>query len=86
MKIRADVAELLRAGHSDQGIAYRLGCHVNTVGNARRALRIPEPLELTRLYAEAHPTGAVFGHRPWTPQEQAQHCAELLAALADDAA
>jgi len=40
-KIRADVAELLRAGYGDTTIARRLGVTVSTVKKARSALRLP---------------------------------------------
>lgn len=82
MKIRADIADLIRAGHTDRSIAYRIGCHSSTVAKARQALQLPERNALNRLYAEAHPTGIVLKRRPWTPEEQAAHRAELLAALA----
>lgn len=81
MKVRSDMAELIRAGHTDRSIAYRLHCHSSTVARARRALRMPYSNALTRLYAEAHPTGEAFKRRPWSPEEQAQHRADLLAAL-----
>ncbi|RPE40223.1 Homeodomain-like domain-containing protein [Streptomyces sp. Ag109_O5-1] len=41
MKIRADVAQMLRAGHSDRQIARQLGVHRDQVIRARRLLGIP---------------------------------------------
>ena len=57
MKIRADVAALIREGHTNDSIARRVGCHRDTVANARRALRFPPADKLGRLYAEAVPSG-----------------------------
>ncbi|WP_405391100.1 helix-turn-helix domain-containing protein [Streptomyces sp. NBC_01102] len=42
MKIRADIAKLLHAGHSDHEIARRLHVCERTAGEARRALRLPK--------------------------------------------
>ncbi|MFE0329037.1 hypothetical protein ACFW08_20090 [Streptomyces sp. NPDC058960] len=42
MKVRADVAELLRAGHSDRAIARQLHVDAKTVAAARAALGIPK--------------------------------------------
>ena len=42
MKIRADVAELLRAGLSDDAVAKRLHCCRKTVAATRAALRLPK--------------------------------------------
>lgn len=42
MKIRVDVAELLREGLSDVDIARRLGIRPGEVRDARRALRLPD--------------------------------------------
>ncbi|MFD1274903.1 helix-turn-helix domain-containing protein [Streptomyces kaempferi] len=57
MKVRADIATLIREGHTNTSIAARLHCHESTVAEARRALRYPPADRLTRLYAEAVPTG-----------------------------
>lgn len=59
MKIRADIAALIREGHTDTSIAHRLGCGRSTVNDARRALRLPAADRLGRLYAEELPTGQV---------------------------
>ncbi|MGW0993487.1 hypothetical protein [Streptomyces sp. NPDC002520] len=42
MKVRADVAELLQDGLSNAEISRRLGIHPGKVGEARRALRLPD--------------------------------------------
>jgi hypothetical protein len=59
VKVRADIAALIREGHSDTSIALRLGCGRTTVWEARKALRLPPADALGRLYAEAVPTGPV---------------------------
>lgn len=92
MKIRADIAALLREGHTVDSIAVRVGCHPSTVANARRVLRMPERERMGRLYAEAIPTGRVGEYRPpngWmplSPAQQADNRARLLAALREPAA
>lgn len=42
MKVRADVAELLRAGHSDAAIARQLHVDKKTAAKAREALDLPK--------------------------------------------
>jgi hypothetical protein len=90
MKIRADIADLIREGHTNASIARRLGCHYDTVARARRGLRLPPADTLGRLYAEAVPTGRVREYRPdrmpTSPAQQAANRARLLAALRDPAA
>ncbi|MEU0847684.1 helix-turn-helix domain-containing protein [Streptomyces flaveolus] len=92
MRVRADIAALLREGHTNASIAHRLGCHATTVAAARRALRLPPADQLGRLYLEAVPTGRVKDYRPpagWMPLSPAQQRANrerLLAALREDAA
>lgn len=90
MKIRADIAELIRAGHTDTSIARRLHCGRSTVNNARRHLGYPPAHALHRLYAEAVPTGRVHDYRPermpTSPAQQAANRERLMAALRDDAA
>ncbi|MEH0542956.1 helix-turn-helix domain-containing protein [Streptomyces sp. B21-105] len=85
MKIRADIAALIRAGHTNASIAHRLGCDPSTVAEARRALRYPPAGALERLYAEAVPTGRVHAYRPermpTSPDQAAANRARLLAAL-----
>lgn len=87
MKIRADIAALIHAGHPNGYIAAQLGCHRTTVARARRALTQPpaDQLErLERLYAEAVPTGRVRpapGRQPTSAAQQAANRAALLAAL-----
>ncbi|MFC8862691.1 hypothetical protein [[Kitasatospora] papulosa] len=53
MKIRADIAKLLYAGHSDHEIARRLHVCERTAGEARRALHLPQ-----------HPSGAKPANSP----------------------
>lgn len=90
MKIRADIAALVRAGHSDASIARRLNCSRVTVNRVRRALRLPAAATLGRFYAEAVPTGQVRDYRPArmpiSPQQQAANRARLLDALRTPAA
>lgn len=92
MKARADIAALLREGHTNASIAHRLGCDRSTVANARRALRLPPADQLSRLYLEAVPTGRVKDYRPTdgrmptSPAQQAANRERLLAALRDAAA
>lgn len=91
MKVRADIAALLREGHSNTYIAKVLGCHRTTVYRARQALLMsptgPVPA-MQRLYAEALPTGRVADYRPERmPTSKAQAAANrarLLAALRED--
>lgn len=91
MKVRADIAALIRAGHTNSSIAHRLGCDRSTVANARRALRMPPADQLGRLYREAVPTGRVKDYRPdsrmpTSPAQQAANRERLLAALRAPAA
>ncbi|WP_331756307.1 helix-turn-helix domain-containing protein (plasmid) [Streptomyces sp. NBC_01590] len=92
MKVRADIAGLIREGHTNASIAYRLGCDRATVAYARQALRLPPADHLSRLYAEAVPTGQVrdyqppTGRMPLSPAQQAANRATLLAALRGEAA
>lgn len=88
MKIRADIAALIREGHTNTSIAHRLGCHPDTVARARRALRMPPADKLGRLYAEAVPTGRVKpppGRLPLSPAQQRANREQLLAALREAA-
>lgn len=82
MSIRPDIAALIAAGHSDTAIANRLGIHRGTANAARHALRRDPKAQLA---LEAIPTGVALKRRPWSPEEQARHRAELLAALTDAA-
>lgn len=73
MKIRADVAELLRAGMSDIAIARRLGVSAPcTVAPARRALGLPKhrpgPSEAPSVdvFVDDHCEPADGGHLRWT--------------------
>lgn len=89
MKIRADIATLLREGHTNASIAHRLGCNPATVSRAREALRLPPADKLGRLYAEAVPTGRVrtpTGRLPLSEAQQRANRERLLAALRDEAA
>jgi hypothetical protein len=85
MKVRADMAELIRAGHSDTRIAHELGCHRATVHRARQVLQLPPSHRLGRLYAEALPTGQVRAYQPHrlpiSPSQAAANRAALAAAL-----
>lgn len=89
MKVRADIAALIRQGHTNASIAHRLGCAPSTVARAREALRLPPADRLGRLYAEAVPTGRVrppTGRLPLSPDQQRANRERLLAALRDQAA
>ncbi|MFG3660275.1 helix-turn-helix domain-containing protein [Streptomyces sp. NPDC047706] len=90
MKVRADIAALIRAGHTNASIAHRLHCDRSTVARARRALDLPPADQLGRLYAEAVPTGRALkpptGRLPLSPAQQAANRERLLAALRADAA
>lgn len=92
MKVRSDIAALIRAGHTNASIAARLPCATETVARARRALRLPPADLLGRLYAEAVPTGQVrnykppAGRMPMSPARQAANREQLLAALRGEAA
>jgi hypothetical protein len=88
MKVRADIAALIREGHTNASIALRLRCDPTTVARARQALRLPPADTLGRLYAEAVPTGRVAaptGRLPLSPGQQAANRAALLAALREAA-
>jgi hypothetical protein len=78
MSVRPEIAALIAAGHTDTAIAARLGIHRGTANAARHALR-RDPDAQRAL--EAIPTGHALKRREWTPDEQARHRAELLAAL-----
>ncbi|MFE7233963.1 helix-turn-helix domain-containing protein [Streptomyces sp. NPDC057596] len=92
MKVRADVAALIREGHTNASIAHRLHCDRRTVARAREALRLPPADRLGRLYAEAVPTGRVKDYQPagglmpLSPAQQRANRERLLAALRKDAA
>jgi hypothetical protein len=81
--VRPDIAALIAAGHTDTGIAARLDIDRTTANKARHELR--RRSQQTAV-PEATPTGRALKRRDWTPEEQARHRAELLAALADTAA
>ncbi|WP_406325848.1 helix-turn-helix domain-containing protein [Streptomyces sp. NBC_01617] len=89
MKVRADIAGLIREGHTNASIAHRLGCDPATVARARQALRLPPADQLGRLYAEALPTGRVLSDKPTrvqtSPAQAAANRRALLAALAEAA-
>ncbi|EFL29432.1 hypothetical protein SSOG_09146 [Streptomyces himastatinicus ATCC 53653] len=89
MKVRADIANLIREGHTDEHIAHRLGCHRNTVSRVRHALRLPPSDPIKRLLAEELPIGRVRDYRPermpTSPAQAAENRARLLAALRGDA-
>lgn len=84
MKIRADIAGLIRAGHTDQRIARQLGCARSTVNRVRRALRLPPGDALERLYAEEAPAPVAEykpGRTPISEHRAAANRAELAAAI-----
>ncbi|MEU6552063.1 helix-turn-helix domain-containing protein [Streptomyces sp. NPDC046915] len=91
MKVRADIAALIREGHTNTSIAHRLRCDPRTVARAREALRYPPADRLGRLYAEAVPTGRVRdwkpadGRMPLSPAQQQANRERLLAALREAA-
>lgn len=89
MKVRADIAALIREGHTNASIAHRLGCAASTVARARQALRLPPADKLGRLYLEAVPTGRVRqpdGRLPLSADQQRANRELLLAALRGEAA
>lgn len=89
MRIRADIAALIRQGHTNASIAHRLGCNPATVSRARQALRLPPADQLARLYLEAVPTGRVkapAGALPLSSAQQLANRERLLAALRGEAA
>lgn len=90
MKVRADIAALIRAGHTNASIAHRLNCARSTVARARHALELPPADKLGRLYAEAVPTGralkAPAGRLPLSSAQQAANRERLAAALRGEAA
>lgn len=85
MKVRADIAALIRQGHTNASIAHRLGCDPATVARARQVLRLPPADRLGRLYAEALPTGRVLSNKParvqTSPAQAAANRQALLEAL-----
>lgn len=86
MNVRADIAALIREGHTNASIARRLHCCRTTVAETRRALNLPPADLLGRLYAEAVPTGRVKDYRPdglmpTSPAQQLANRERLLAAL-----
>lgn len=89
MRIRADIAALIREGHTNASIAHRLGCAPGTVGRVRTALRLPPADKLSRVYAETWPTERVLGDKPTrvptSPAQAAANRRALLAALAEAA-
>jgi hypothetical protein len=97
MKIRSDVAELLRQGFNNTEIAEQTGLHKRTIAQARHRLGIPnakrrrKPTSLERLYLEAVPTGRVkdwkppAGRMPLSPDQQRANRERLLAALREAA-
>jgi IS30 family transposase len=86
VKIRADIAALVREGHTNTSIAHRLGCSRGTVNRVRQALRLPHADTLGRIYAEELPTGRVTEYKPArqpiSPHRAEANRAQLLAALA----
>lgn len=84
MNTRSEIARLILAGHTDQAIAHRIGCHRATVNRTRRALRASGEYAPERLYAEELPTGRVLQpprRQPTSPAQAAANQAALKAAL-----
>jgi hypothetical protein len=80
MKIRDDIADLIRAGHTDTRIAHELGCDRTTVHRTRQALGIPSVRVLDRLTAEEAPAPIRNRYREPLSAEQKTANRELLAA------
>jgi hypothetical protein len=80
MKIRDDIADGIRAGHTDTRIAYELGCDRITVYRARRDMGIPSVRVLDRLTAEEAPVPIRNRYREPLSAEQKTANRELLAA------
>jgi uncharacterized protein (DUF433 family) len=80
MKIRDDIADLIRAGHTDTRIAHEVGCDRTTVHRTRQALRIPSVRVLDRLRAEEAPARIRNRYREPLTAEQKTANRELLAA------
>jgi ParB-like chromosome segregation protein Spo0J len=77
------VAALIDTARSDKEIADELGISRTTVNRTRRRLATTPQQVMERLAVEAVPIRpAPPVRREWTPDEQAAHRAELLAALA----
>lgn len=99
MKVRPEVAELLRQGCNNSEIERRTGISRKTVAAARARLNVPNPAARMptrraatareRLFAEALPTGRVRDYRPsvmpTSPVQQAANRAALLAGLKEAA-
>ncbi|MFF4479496.1 hypothetical protein ACFY1A_21100 [Streptomyces sp. NPDC001520] len=72
MTIRADIAELLHAGHRDNAIAQQLGACPKTVARHRAALGLPKDAPGRTSHASledawrAHTEPADGGHLLWT--------------------
>lgn len=82
MNARPAIAAYIAAGHTDTDIADQLGVHRTTANRARHRLTAAD-----RLAAEAIPIRPAPAPRlAWTPEEQAAHRAQLLAALRGEAA
>lgn len=77
MRIRADIAVLVRDGHSDASIALRLRCDRSTVGKTRRALTNADARRVDEYRPQRMPT---------SPAQQAANRAALIAALRTPAA
>jgi hypothetical protein len=86
MSRRPEIVALIAAGYTDSGIAARLGVDRSTANKVRHELRWASQRPEGRIALEAVPTGAALKRREWTPDEQARHRAELLAALDGTAA
>ncbi|MDG9701708.1 helix-turn-helix domain-containing protein [Streptomyces sp. DH37] len=81
--IRTDIAALIAAGHSDEHIARRLGCHRATVNRHRNRLARPVTAD-ERLLAEELPARVRdFDRRrqPISPAQAAANRRALAAAL-----
>jgi hypothetical protein len=80
MKIRDDIADLIRAGHTDTRIAHELGCDRSTVHRTRQDMGMPSVRVLDRLTAEEAPVPIRSRYREPLSAEQKTANRELLAA------
>lgn len=75
MRIRSDVAALLRAGHTSSAVAAQVGLHPATVRQARKALGItpgrpgPRPPATLEEFFLARVEELPDGHMRWLPAD-----------------
>jgi hypothetical protein len=76
------IAALIAAGEGNEAIARATGRSLRRVQAVRQQLREQEQGPARALAVEEIPVRPPSARRrPWSPQEQARHRAELLAAL-----